>query len=146
MATQLYPAINADIPRQAAETIGRVPAFDPITSRFLARDGALVERQGREAVQQWIDLMLRQQPNRVPIYQTADGANQLGIDRDLLGRKLPNGLITAEIERAVRETLSYNPAIREVRDFAVTRRGRACTVTFAAVLYTGESLEVAQDV
>ena len=104
-----------------------------------------MERTGREAVQQWFDLMLRQRIDKVPIYRT-DDETKLGIDREMLGSRLPSGLITAEIERNVRETASFCPAVRAVRDFSVTRRGRACHVEFTVELYTNETLEVSADV
>ena len=103
---EMFPTVPGRIPAQAVEEIGRVPAFDSETSRFLLVDGALVERTGREAVRQWFDLMLRQQPNRVPIYRTESGAAGIGVDRQMIGSKLPSGLIAAEIERNVRETAS----------------------------------------
>lgn len=142
----LFPQIPSEIPAQAGNSIGRVPAFDSRSRRFLLVDGALRERSGREAVQQWFDLMLRQQPGRVPIYATEEGAPGLGIDREMLGSKLPSGLITAEIERNVRETASYCPAVRAIRDLTVKRKGRSCHVEFTAELYTNETLEVSTDV
>lgn len=141
----MFPVIPTDVPVQTAESIGRVPAFDSTTERFLLTDGALVERSGRAAVRQWIDLMLRQQIDRVPIYRT-DSETKIGIDRSLLGSRLPTGLASAEIERNVRETMSYCPAIRAVRDLTVTRRSRSCHVEFTAVLHDGESVEVSTDV
>ena len=89
--------------------------------------------------------MLRQRIDRVPIYRTA-GETKLGVDREMLGSKLPSGLITAEIERNVRETASFCPAVRTLRDFSVERRGRVCHVEFTAELYTDETLEVQMDV
>lgn len=144
MAT-MFPDIPTNVPAQTAESIGRVPAFDSAAERFLLKDGALVERSGRAAVQQWFDLMLRQQIDRVPIY-TTEGETKLGVDRSLLGQHLPSGLASAEIERNVRETASYCPAVRTIRDLTVSRRGRACHVEFTAVLYNGETLEVRADV
>lgn len=141
----MFPVIPTDIPAQTAESIGRVPAFDSSAERFLLKDGALVERSGRAAVRQWFDLMLRQQIDRVPIYVT-EGETKLGIDRSLLGQHLPSGLASAEIERNVRETASFCPAVRTVRDLTVTRRGRACHVEFTAVLHSGETVEVSTDV
>ena len=141
----MFPDIPTDVPARTAGSIGRVPAFDGASERFLLLDGALVERSGRAAVQQWFDLMLRQQIDRVPIY-TTDGETKLGIDRSLLGQHLPNGLAAAEIERNVRETASFCPAVRTIRDLTVTRRGRACHVEFTAVLYDGETVEVTTDV
>ena len=141
----MFPVIPTDIPAQTAESIGRVPAFDSDTERFLLRDGALAERSGRAAVRQWFDLMLRQQIDRVPIYRT-DGEAKIGIDRSLLGQRLPDGLASAEIERNVRETASYCPAVRTIRDLTVSRAGRACRVEFTAVLHDGETVEVTTDV
>lgn len=141
----MFPVIPQEAPAQTAETVGRVPAFDSATSCFLLQDGALVERSGREAVQQWFDLMLRQQVDRVPIYRT-EGQVKLGVDREMLGSKLPSGLIAAEVERNVRETASFCPAVRAIQDLTVARRGRACRVSFTAVLYNDETLEVTADV
>lgn len=42
----IFPELPQDIPAQAAETVGRVPAFDADRGRFLLRDGALLERGG----------------------------------------------------------------------------------------------------
>ena len=141
----IFPTIPDTIPAQAAVEIGRVPAFDTGPNRFLLVDGKLVERTGREAVQQWFDLALRQQPGRVPIYQTT-GAKQYGIDRSVLGSKLPSGYAEAELERSVRETASFCPAVRSIQDVSISRRGWACRVEFTAVLHTGETVEVSQDV
>ena len=141
----MFPTIPTGAPAQAGDKIGRVPAFDSETNRFLLLDGALVERTGREAVQQWFDLMLRQQIDRVPIYMT-EGETKLGVDRSLLGQHLPSGLASAEIERNVRETAAYCPAVRTIRDLTVSRRGRACHVEFTAVLHDDETVEVSADV
>lgn len=141
----MFPDIPTNVPAQTADSIGRVPAFDSTTDRFLLRDGALVERTGRAAVRQWFDLMLRQQIDRVPIY-TTDNEVKLGVDRSLLGQHLPSGLASAEIERNVRETASFCPAVRTIRDLTVSRRGRACHVEFTAVLHDDETVEVSADV
>lgn len=139
------PGLTAAPSSQTGETIGRVPAFDSGKNRFLTEDGAILERSDRDAVRQWFDLMLRQQIDHVPIYAAEDGANRIGIDRELMGRKVPSGLIVAEVERNVRETASYCPAVQDIRNFKVSRRGRTCHVSFTAVLYQRESLEVTLD-
>lgn len=141
----MFPTISDVIPAQAAVDVGRVPAFDAGENQFLLVDGKLAERTGREAVQQWFDLALRQQPGRVPIYRTA-GSKQYGIDRSVLGSKLPGGYAEAELERSVRETAGFCPAVRSIQDFSISRRGRACRVEFTAVLHTGETVEVNADV
>ena len=64
----------------------------------------------------------------------------------MLGSKLPTGYAAAELERSVRETASFCPAVRSIQDFSISRSGRACRVEFTAVLYTDETVEVSVDV
>lgn len=110
MADPIFPVIPTDIPAQAAETIGRAPAFvwneNGRGGAFQLVDGALVERTGREAVRQWFELMLRQKPGAIPIYRT-DSSSQPGVDRTMLDRRMPEGWVQAEIERQARETAAF---------------------------------------
>lgn len=146
MADAIFPVIPTDIPAQAAETVGRSPAFafDSTSSRrgaFQLVDGALVERTGKEAVRQWFELMLRQKPGAIPIYRT-DSASQPGVDRTMLDRRMPEGWVQAEIERQVRETAAFCPAVRAVDSFVFTRLRRGLQVEFTAHLHTDETVEV----
>lgn len=146
MADAIFPVIPTDIPAQAAETVGRSPAFafDSTSSRrgaFQLVDGALVERTGKEAVRQWFELMLRQKPGAIPIYRT-DSASQPGVDRTMLDRRMPDGWVQAEIERQVRETAAFCPAVRAVDSFVFTRLRRGLQVEFTAHLHTDETVEV----
>lgn len=146
MADAIFPVIPTDIPAQAAETVGRSPAFafDSTSSRrgaFQLVDGALVERTGKEAVRQWFELMLRQKPGAIPVYRT-DSSSQPGIDRTMLDRRMPDGWVQAEIERQVRETAAFCPAVRAVDSFVFTRLRRGLQVEFTAYLHTDETVEV----
>lgn len=145
MATDVFPVIPSDIPAQAADTVGRSPDFDHAAQAFRVVDGAVCEVMGRDAVRQWITRMLRQQPGKTPIYRT-DSETQPGVDRSLLGQRLPDGLIRAEVERNIRETLAFCPAIRTADRFTFTRNGRGLEVSFAVYLRTGEELEVSEHV
>ena len=146
MADAIFPVIPTDIPAQAAETVGRSPAFafDSTSSRrgaFQLVDGALVERTGKEAVRQWFELMLRQEPGASPVYRT-DSSSQPGVDRTMLDRRMPDGWVQAEIERQVRETAAFCPAVRAVDSFVFTRLRRGLQVEFTAYLHTDETVEV----
>ena len=146
MADAIFPVIPTDIPAQAAETVGRSPAFafDSTSSRrgaFQLVDGALVERTGKEAVRQWFELMLRQKPGAIPVYRT-DSSSQPGVDRTMLDRRMPEGWVQAEIERQVRETAAFCPAVRAVDSFVFTRLRRGLQVEFTAYLHTDETVEV----
>ncbi len=141
----VFPVISEELPTQVAESIGRSPAFvfhsDGRSGSFQLIDGALVERHGIEAVKQWLELMLRQKPGAIPIYRTS-GTTQPGIAAVSFDRRVPEGFVYAEIERNVRETVKFCPAIRLVSDFAFTRVNRGVQVAFTVTLHTGESEEV----
>lgn len=145
MADPIFPVIPTDIPAQAAEAIGRAPAFvwneNGRGGAFQLVDGALVERTGREAVKQWFELMLRQKPGAIPIYRT-DSSSQPGVDRMMLDRHMPEGWVRAEVERQVRETAAFCPAVRAVDSFVFTRLRRGLQVEFTAHLHTDETVEV----
>ena len=149
MATAIFPVIPAEIPSQAADTIGRVPAFvfhdNGRTGNFKLVDGKLTERSGKEAVKQWFELMLRQQPGAIPIYR-ADETTQPGVDRSYMDRGLTPGFVYAEIERNVRETSEFCPAVRMVDSFNFKRTRRGLQVSFTAYLHTNETVEVTVDV
>ena len=135
----VFPVIPEELPAQVAESIGRSPEFvfheDGRSGSFRLLDGALVERQGVEAVKQWLELMLRQKPGAIPIYRTS-GTTQPGVEAVSLDRRVP------EIERNVRETAAFCPAIRSLDSFKFTRVRRGVEVRFTVRLHTGESEEV----
>ena len=146
MAEAIFPVIPADIPAQAGDTVGRSPAFafDSPSSRrgaFQLVDGALQERTGKAAVQQWFELMLRQLPGAIPIYRV-DNTTQPGVDRTMMQTHLPEGWVRAEIERQIRETAAFCPAVRTVDTFIFTRLRRGLQVEFTAHLHTEETVEV----
>lgn len=141
----IFPVVPSDIPRQAADSIAASLDFDMERREFVVVDGAPRTVSGPEAVRQWFAIMLRQQPDAVPIYRT--GTTVPGVSRAALGQHgLPQGYYQAEIERTIRDTASFCPAVRSVGDFEFTREGRTLLVTFTAWLHTGESLEVTADV
>ena len=142
---EVFPVIPDELPAQIADSIGRSPAFvfhaDGRAGSFELIDGAVREVHGVAAVRQWLDMMLRQKPGAVPIYRTS-GTVQPGVDAANLDRKVPEGYVFAEIERNVRETAVFCPAIRTVGDFSFSRARRGVEVRFTVWLHTGEQEEV----
>ena len=144
MADALFSFSPTELQSIPAAEVGRVPAFDfdeRGRGAFQLVDGALVERTGKEAVRQWFELMLRQKPGAIPVYRT-DSSSQPGVDRTMLDRRMPDGWVQAEIERQVRETAAFCPAVRAVDSFVFTRLRRGLQVEFTAYLHTDETVEV----
>lgn len=97
---------------------------------------------GEPAIRQWFELMLRQRPGLTPIYNYEH--NKPGIDIIKL-YELPYHVMTAEVQRHVEITASYNPAVNRVAEFRFSRKKRQLTVEFKAYLNNGEEVEVAYD-
>lgn len=140
-----FPMIPEAIPAQAAAEIGRVP---PLIWRragscwWMENWWSARDRRRCGSGSSWPCGSSR---TGCPSTGTS-GEKRYGIDRGVLETKLPSGYAEAELERSVRETASFCPAVRAVRDLAISRQGRACLVEFTAVLHTGETVEVSVDV
>ena len=129
-----------------ADEVQRVPVFDfdapdKRTGAFRLVDGTPAECTGAEAVRRWFALMLRQDPGGVPIYRF-EGQQQPGVSRSVLGQRAPLGWAQAEIERNIRDTAAFCPAVAAVDSFVFTRLRRGMEVAFTVRLRTGEQTEV----
>lgn len=148
----LFPDINQSAvlsnwdAATAAEDVAAGFRYDHEAGGFVLTDGAPVEATGREAVREWIGMMLRVRKGRDAVF---DGMRvQPGIDRDgLIGnRSLPSGFRRSELMREIRETLALCPAILSADGFHFAREGRALVVSFTVTLRTGDTMEVSADV
>lgn len=128
----------------AAADIGTSWRYDHEAGRFRMVDGSPEACAGKEAVREWIALMLRVWRGKNTVFDGIDA----GVDVDsLLGtRQLPEGFRRAEIIREVRETLALCPAIADAWGFSVTREGRSMVIGFTCSLRSGETMEVSADV
>ena len=148
----LFPDINQSAvlsyldAATAAEDVAAGFRYDHEAGGFVLTDGAPAVATGREAVREWIGMMLRVQKGRDAVF---DGLRvQPGIDRDgLIGnRSLPSGFRRSELMREIRETLALCPAILSADGFHFAREGRALVVSFTVTLRTGDTMEVSADV
>ncbi len=145
---QLFPDFtetavsNLDTSQSAAE-IQTSLKYDHENKQFYMIDGSPVLCMGKQAVREWIALMLRVQRGKDPVF-----AEDCGIDVDgLLGtRAFPDGFTRSEMIREIRETLALCPAISGAEGFEVTRIGTNMAVHFTALLRNGETLEVNENV
>lgn len=149
MPDVLFPDIPDTMPAQAADDIGRVPVFafspDGRTGTFVLTDGTPAETGGAAAIRQWFSLMLRQIPDAVPIYRT-EGAAKIGVSRNVIGMRAPDGFAQAEIERCVRETAGFCPAVRSVGEFSFTKTHKGLICRFTAYLHDETTVEVTTDI
>lgn len=96
-----------------------------------------------DAVRQWLDLMLRQRPGLVPVYDFDDAS--VGVDR-LAVNNLPKAVMLAEIQRGIVETAKLCPCITSVDGFSFNRGRRSLYFEFTVHIYNGDEVTMSYDI
>ena len=125
-------------PRDPRE-MGVTFLFDWDNHRYYMESGSPVEVTGTEAVQAWMQQVLRTKQRRYAIYPSDFGA----LLQDLIGKKWPNGFLLSELRRQLLESAEYCAAIQTIGTLDWNTDG---TVTGNITLEdpSGESTEVIQ--
>lgn len=133
--------VNIPVP---VENIGTSFVYDHDKKSFIMVDGSPKECNQVKAVKEWISMMLRLNKNSCKVFE---GTN-LGISKDeLIGsRTLPAGFARSELIREIQEMLLLCPAIASSYNYVFTRKKRTMEIAFTVTLYTGETLEVVENV
>lgn len=120
----------------SAEDIKSSFVYNFDRNNFIFVDGTPKEVIKTEAVKEWIRMVLRVRKNSCKVFEGLD----IGLSYDeLIGsRALPLGFARAELEREIKNTLSYCPAISNAYDFDFKRLKRTLEISFTCVLNTGE--------
>lgn len=128
----------------AVENIGTSFVYNHDKKAFVLLDGSPKQCTQVEAVKEWISMMLRLNRNCCKVFE----GTTLGISKDeLIGsRTLPAGFARSELIREIQEMLLLCPAIESSYNYEFRRNKRTMEISFICVLYTGESLEVVENV
>lgn len=127
-----------------SKTVKTSLLFDFEKKRFVVTDGKPSEIMTIDAVKQWIALFINTMINGAEIYEGTKFGHSL---RKLKGyKKIGNGYIESEVEREVREGLLLCPAIEKVVYFNLQKDGKFLIMYIRAQLYSGETIEVSQNV
>lgn len=100
-------------------------AFDWVDETYDMVTGTPSEVYGVEAVKEWLQLVLRTTQGRYPIYPADFGASLY----DVMGKKLPRGVVLSEIRRQLRESIAYCPTIEDIGQVIWDGESITCTVT-----------------
>ena len=134
----MFPEINVNIEEIATpsrEKLGKVFLFDFEMGRHVIRDGKPVECTEVQAVKQWIELLLKTQLDKYPIYKNTFFG--LSTD-DIIGNK-SNPLIMAQaiLEEEIKEKCKEHILIRAVTNFNIERTNQGLIISFKVVLKNG---------
>lgn len=125
---------------QAAEVsdsaVGVNFLFDYDENSYVMDAGSPVQVTGRQAVQAWLEYVVRTARGRYAIHPTDFGARL----QDMVGLKAPKGYDLSEFNRQLLETARYLPAIQDISRAVYDGKTIQCTVTLASS--AGETTEV----
>ena len=109
----LFDALEAETfaaaqPRDPRE-MGVTFLFDWDNHRYYMESGSPVEVTGDQAVQAWLQQVLRTKQRRYAIYPVDFGA----LLQDLIGYKAPNGFLLSELRRQLLDSAGHCAAIQD---------------------------------
>lgn len=122
-------------------SVGRSFVFDYVKGQHLIVDGKPKETTEFQAIEQWLELLIRTKLNKYSVYDDTDFGTTL---ENYKGhRQLPIGFIESELEREIQEACNkYCPAIERISDFSAERTTNGLIISFTAELTNSEALEV----
>lgn len=120
--------------------IGRSIRFDYGKMEFVFSNGKAEEVTKEEAIKQWLELLCRTLPDRYPVY--FDSGFGIETDRIIGYKALPKGFIYSEIKRQIEENAVMSRSITSITNFSAEMYDRSLHISFTAVLFNGEGVEV----
>lgn len=122
---------------QAAEVsdseVGVNFLFDYDAKAYVMEAGSPVQVTGRQAVEAWLEYVVRTARGRYAIHPADFGARL----QDMVGLKAPKGFDLSEFNRQLQESIRYLPAIQSISRATYDGKTIQCTVTLA-----GDTTEV----
>lgn len=111
-------------------TLGKSFLFNFSVGDFVLKDGKLQVIEDVEAIQVWIQKIIKTEKFKFKIYETGV-TNEYGVTlMDLVNSGYPQFFIQAEIQREVAEALMRNPELLGVNNFSFSRDKRTLVVSF----------------
>lgn len=136
----MFPEFNVNIeeldtPKKT--TLGRCFLFDFDKKKHVTKDGKLVECTKQEAIQQWVELLIRTGIQKYAIYRNTDFG--LSIDELIGNKQYPLIMLQAELEMELKEKLANHVLIEGMEGFRTERLENGLKITFRLVLVDGST-------
>lgn len=145
----IFPEIDYDFETEEAmevemqsTTIGRTPLFDFKNSRYVLKDGKIVECTQEEAVRQWVGFLIKTAADKFAVYDDTEFGTYV---ENYIGYKDP-AFVASEIKREIEEKVELNRAIESIEDFDYTKEGGTMHVSLTVVMTDQMEVEVETDV
>lgn len=128
----LFPFMSAELKEAQAESEQKIPVEYEINFETGQLTGRTVK--GKDAIKMWIYKVIKTERYRHIIYSWDYGIEL----EDLIGQGFERSYIESEVQRYIKDALSINDHIKEVKDFNVSFEGSVLTMHFTVVTEFGE--------
>ncbi len=141
----MFPSLELDSVSSSEtneDEFGTSFLFDFNEGDFIVKDGKLVKAESLEAIQVWIEKILRTEKFKSEIY-SKDGQEEYGatIRSLIMGKKFPVYFLQSELKREITEALQNHPKISSISDLATEQNGYELRISLTVNLVDGETLD-----
>lgn len=126
--------INTNSTTNGIVKLGKVFKFDYNTKSFVIEDGRLVELSEVEAVEQWIEIVLKTYKDKYNVYKDTDFYCNV---EDIISQKYISPVFQSELKSEIIAALMKHRYITNVDNFIFTKNGRKLNTTFTVTLLNG---------
>jgi len=137
--------VNIDIENEVEKTVGNGKSFlfDFQLGDFVVKDGKLQELDNLEALEMWIEKVLRTEKFKFKVYKTGETIEYGVTLLEYVNSGYPQAFIQAEIQREITEALLKNTNINSLESFSFSREKRTLKVSFRSnTIYGSTDREV----
>jgi hypothetical protein len=153
MDDELFPSLNIDqadlidnadedteiIQKQDINNIAEVPKFDFTSLKFEVIDGKAITVKGKDALEQWIYLLLKTYQDEFEVYKNTDF--YCNITKDIFGNKLDD-YWASELENEITEKLLLSPYIYSIDNFEIVDNKDTIDLSFVVTTYNAETIPI----
>lgn len=108
-------------------TRGKAFLFDYKKGDFIYKNGAPITVEGKEALKEWINKLIRTEKFKFKIYENMEYGISL---ENLLGSKLPRTFIKSELQRELTEGINKHEDVTGVSSWDFQTEGSRWTIYF----------------
>lgn len=121
--------------------IGKSFLFDFAKGDFILRDGRLAEVSDLEALELWIEKILRTEKYRYKVYERED-ENEYGVVLEdlIVGSNFPQAFVEAELKREISKALTKHWMIQSLSNWSIEKDNPVLKISFNVNLIDGNTL------
>lgn len=120
--------------------LGKTFQYDFAQGEFVLSDGKLIKIEDLEALQIWVEKLLRTEKHRFKVYERVDRQEYGATIEDLIGTVLPKSFVDSELKREISDAVTKHPRITSVSNLTIQQDGAVAKISFRLNLSDGQAV------